>query len=367
MSSDLSDPTSSCTRRRIIRVSGVGLGASLAGCVGLLDDDADQLRRDIGDLQAEIEELEQSVSQERDRVDHLESDLDAERNRTEQLSAEVAAERERLEQAQKDLENERQTVAELREEMADLERDVATTRSQFESWNVWGFSDTTLDRLQQLAHAWLDSVVVIDVITDDGRWAVGTGWMYTESIVATNAHVVRPGAVGEDSDVARYDVWTYDGTRETAELLGVTFGRDDVFDSREDIAFLRVPQHVGQHRVMNRGISRELETGAPLLQIGHPWSVDYWTPAAGPFVGHREPFFASNVPGQPGVSGSPVVDLEGDVVGMTWGGHYHQVPYRQPQEAPKPGADNVLMSFEEAIHGMHSYMYRIDEAFEFFE
>ena len=57
-----------------------------------------------------------------------------------------------------------------------------------------------------------------------------------------------------------------------------------------------------------------------------------------------------------------MLDRDGDVVGMTWGGQHVRMPRRQVGEAPTPGDGRVLTSFEEAIHGMHSYMHRIETA-----
>ncbi len=299
------------SRRSFLAAGTVAVGAALAGCSGRSND---------ADADARIRELE----------------------------SELAAVHE---------EN-----AKLSERVAELERELAAYRRRLDSLNLWGFEEETMSRLQELAHGWTDSVVAIDAITDDGLWGVGTGWVYEEGVVASNAHVVEPRRLPEDHSITRYVVWDSAGNRVDGKLLGYTYGRDEIFERNEDIGFLEVPESITEGRLMEYGASRELSAEEPLVQIGHPYSLEFWTPSVGPFLGHREPFFASNVPGQPGVSGSPVLDLDGDVVGMTWGGQYIRRQQRQIDEPPRPGDGRVLPAFEEAVNGMHSYMHRIHTA-----
>ena len=315
--------TTGGTRRRFLAGVGITALAASAGCLGDTGDTSEEGRSNrVAELEALVEELDTQLAEAR--------------SENEQLQAEKAT----------------------------LEETIGKYQEQLESWNIWGFSEDDLSTLQSLATTWIDSIVAIDVVTDDGRWSVGTGWAYDDGIIATNAHVVQPRRLPDDIEVNRYDIWTHDGSLHSGNLLGYTFGRDDIFDNQEDIAFLSVPSVVTNRRVMNRGTSRDLVPDEPLLQIGHPWSVNYWVPAVGPFVSHREPFYVSNIPGQPGVSGSPVMDLAGEVIGMTWGGHYHQVPQRSIGEAPRPGDESILSTFEESVNGIHSYNHRIETAFE---
>lgn len=352
--------TAGGSTRRAFLVGGVGTAAAgLAGCLGVFDEERRELQVRVEQLQEELADLEVAVERERSEREALEAEVES-------LEAELAAEREHAADLEAALAEERAETEQLRAEIEALEASVEQHRHDLEHWNMWGFSEETLSALQRLATDWIDSVVAIDVITDDGRWSVGTGWVFEETVVATNAHVVRPERLPTDRDVQRYDVWTHGGTSHTGLLLGYSFGEDDLFDSREDVAFLEVPRAAGRNRGMERGVSRELEADEPLLQIGHPWSLEYWTPSVGPFVTHREPFFVSNVPGQPGVSGAPVLDLEGDVVGMTWGGHYHRAPQRSVGIPPAPGDGTLLTSFEEGVNGIHSYMHRIETAFDHF-
>lgn len=301
------------SRRALLGGIGLGVGTALAGCNGVSDE-----------------------SDTRDRIEELEAEL-----------ADARAEN-----------------AALSERVATLERERDRYRRQLEAANLWGFSRDTMDRLQSLADTWTDSVVAIDAITEDGLWSVGTGWVYDDGVVASNAHVVEPRRLPDGHPITRYEIWDRTGHRVEGELLGYTYGQDELFDRREDIGFLSVPESMTDGRHMDHGTSRELSEDEPLVQVGHPYSLAFWTPAVGPFIAHREPFFASNVPGRPGVSGSPVLDLDGDVVGMTWGGQYVQRPRRRAGDPPTPGDGQVLPAFERAMNGMHSYMHRIHSAAE---
>ena len=302
------------TRRAVLGSVGVGLGAALAGCAGLLG--------------------EGEASSEHERIAELETELAAVREENAALSTRVT-----------ELEDERDRL-----------------RRRLETGNLWGFDRETMAGLQELADTWANSVVVIDVITDDGLWSIGTGWVYGEGIVATNAHVIAPRRLPDEHPVTEFQIWDRDGTRSHGTVLGHTYGEDDIFDNREDIGFLSVDESLTDDRVMDRGVSRELIADEPLVQIGHPYSLESWTPSVGPFIAHREPFFVTNVPGQPGVSGSPVLDLDGDVVGMTWGGQYVRRPQREVGSPPEPGVGEVLPAFETAINGVHSYVHRIERA-----
>ncbi|WP_418281920.1 trypsin-like peptidase domain-containing protein [Halorubrum sp. DTA98] len=306
------------SRRALLGGIGVAVGTALAGCSGLTAGEDDQAK-----------------------IEQLEAELAAVRAENEVLTQRNAA---------------------LTERTAELEDQLATNQPRVETPNLWGFSEETMSQLQGLADTWTDSVVVIDAITDDGIWHVGTGWVYDEGVIASNAHVVAPQRLPESESITQYTVWDRNGDRSDGTLLGHTYGRDEIFETREDIGFLSVSETVTRGRQMSHGVSSELSTDEPLLQLGHPYSLDFWTPSVGPFITHREPFFASNIPGQPGVSGSPVLDVDGDVIGMTWGGQYVRRPSREPGENPQPGEERILPAFEEAMNGMHSYMHRIHTA-----
>lgn len=293
----------SISRRQLLAGIGVSLGGVLAGCTGNDEDDVSE-----ADLEAQIDELEATV--------------------------------------------------------AALEEENAVLKEQLESVNLWGFGRDTMTSLQSLADTWRDSVVVIDAITADGLWSVGTGWVFEDGVVATNAHVIEPRRLPDGHPITRYEVWDSEGQRVDGDLLGYTSGQDTIFEDREDIGFLSVPESMTRNRRIDRGRSGSLSEDDPLLQIGHPYSFSFWTPSVGPFVNHRDPFFASNIPGRPGVSGSPVLNLDGDLVGMTWGGQYKARPQRTPGDAPTPGDGTVLPAFERTIHGLHSYTHRIETAAE---
>lgn len=255
-------------------------------------------------------------------------------------------------------------IAQLEAELAETNAENEALRRRLETGNVWGFEEETLDRLQAVADAWTGSVVAIDAVTEEHAWGVGTGWVYDDGVIATNAHVIEPRRLPDGEPITEYTVWDRAGHGVEGTLIGYTYGEDDIFERREDIGLLSVPKSMTDGRDMVHGHSRELEREEPLVQVGHPYSLEFWTAAVGPFLAHREPFFTSDVPGQPGVSGSPVLDLDGEVVGMTWGGLYVRRQRRAIGEPPVPGDGGILATFESAMNGLHSYMHRIDAAAE---
>jgi len=67
------------------------------------------------------------------------------------------------------------------------------------------------------------------------------------------------------------------------------------------------------------GSSKELTPGQPLVQVGHPGGIGNWVISLGGYVSMEGDSFRGDVPGRPGVSGSPILTLDGKVVGLTNG------------------------------------------------
>lgn len=94
------------------------------------------------------------------------------------------------------------------------------------------------------------------------------------------------------------------------------------------------------------GEASALHVGQPVVQIGHT-RVAYWTVALGRFRRLRETrdrtLVLTDVATLPGNSGSPLLTLAGDVVGMTVG----TLPRtgRPPSEHPRPGPITVYEAY----------------------
>lgn len=147
---------------------------------------------------------------------------------------------------------------------------------------------------------------VVSVKTERGQ---GTGVIYDRSgYVVTNAHVVA-GARSIQVDLA-------DGRRFSAEVLGA--------DSGFDLAVLKID---GENLpVATLGSSANLKPGHFVVAIGNPYGFDHTItvgvvsalsrPIAGSASGQSQPMIQTDAAINPGNSGGPLVDLDGNVVGI---------------------------------------------------
>ncbi|HUI69556.1 MAG TPA: trypsin-like peptidase domain-containing protein, partial [Spirochaetia bacterium] len=141
--------------------------------------------------------------------------------------------------------------------------------------------------------------------------ALGSGILIDpEGRIVTNNHVVE----NADSITVHF----YDGTERPARLIGS--------DRFTDIAVLKV-EGTGRARVARFGDSDSLRVGEWVVAIGSPRGLD-WTVTAGivsathrPGMGTPAPegledFIQTDTAINPGNSGGPLLNLQGEVVGM---------------------------------------------------
>lgn len=181
------------------------------------------------------------------------------------------------------------------------------------------FDEKTRQRAKQVGVQVREAVVVVGHATDvPGRRSQGTGWLYDDRVVVTNSHVV--GQVDSPT------VETFGGETREASLLG------RVRDMRPDVAALELDGAVGADP-LPRGSRADLADDQPLVQVGHPGMVGRWAIALGRFHTYDERFdwLLSTVPSEQGNSGSPLVTLDGRVVGLTSG----------TRPKPRYGPDNA--------------------------
>lgn len=136
----------------------------------------------------------------------------------------------------------------------------------------------------------------------------GSGFFITpQGDVATNNHVVE----GAD----RIFVHTRDGRRFKATLAGV--------DAEADLALLKVDHGTGQSFVpLKWGNSAALRPGESVFAIGNPYGFG-WSVNGGQVSGERRssgtrhvPFLQTDVAINPGNSGGPLLNSQGEVVGV---------------------------------------------------
>ena len=156
----------------------------------------------------------------------------------------------------------------------------------------------------QLFKEWAPSVVCIQVGLDQGEGG-GTGFFIDDAgTIATNQHVIH-GARGVK--VKLFDgKWIND-----VDLL--------TEDHEADLALLRVKAS-GGIKPLNFGDSDAVTVGERVIAIGNPLGLEY-TLTDGLISSRRmlegRPMIQMSVPVSPGNSGGPVINMRGQVVGIT--------------------------------------------------
>ncbi|QDO87895.1 trypsin-like serine protease [Ornithinimicrobium ciconiae] len=163
------------------------------------------------------------------------------------------------------------------------------------------------------AHA-LPSVVFISVGSERGD-GVGSGFVVREDgYIVTNSHVIE--SAGEDGPIS---VRFTDGTETSAEVVGA--------DVEYDIAVIKVDLKGLQ--VLHFGDSDQVQVGASVVAVGAPLGLDN-TVTTGIVSALNRPVIAGGSTGStsyinaiqtdaainPGNSGGPLLDLNGQVVGV---------------------------------------------------
>lgn len=289
------EPRSRAARGRDL-LGGAALAAAigLAGCAGADDSPAD------GDSPADPDSPVTSAAPTRDctrQLDDAEAELAATNDRVARLST---------------------RLAETAERAASLEQAVDRAAT--------GYPESVVGAAESVGVAARPSVVFLDVGSGQG-----TGWFVDETHVLTNSHNVAGG-----EDVVG---WTVDGDRFDLDLV------DRVASMYPDVALLRADREGPPLPV---GSADAVTPGQPLVQVGHPGSVGNWIVSLGEFVqrqtvqspgGDAVEELVTTVPGREGNSGSPLLTLDGRVVGVTYAGS--PKAGRRPDESPEPAPTTV--------------------------
>lgn len=170
---------------------------------------------------------------------------------------------------------------------------------------VSGFSLEDLE-LVECRYEELRYSIVMMHVGDEGSRSGGTGWLVAPDLVFTNEHVL-PGR--EEGLPIRVE--TYDGS-----LIDAT---EVARDSEMDLALVRLsrPMDAEPLKISTNPVS----IGAGIFSIGHPGSLPRtWVTSVGVVASREEPnLLFSSIPIAEGQSGSPVFDLEGEVIGILFG------------------------------------------------
>jgi Trypsin-like peptidase domain len=164
---------------------------------------------------------------------------------------------------------------------------------------------------QQIVNQSKPSVVAIILSNSTNyRYSEGTGWFISENRIVTNSHVIN--AEGFDH----------------YEITNLTTGQNYLIDHlaynnvATDIAIVVVKETNPTHLVLSNSTPTE---GMPVVMIGNP-KGNYGKIITGTLgetvlqgITKRDNGTLINADIQGGASGSPVLDPNGDVIGMIWG------------------------------------------------
>lgn len=180
-------------------------------------------------------------------------------------------------------------------------------------------------------------VVYLETDRGGGQYGAGTGWILDENRIVTNGHVVE--TAGEVT------CYTLEGESLAVDVVGTS--------TQPDVALLRTDDPVPA--TLPTGSSDDLDSDQPLVQVGHPGGVGYWIISLGRLRRGRGLLggdrLVSTVPSAQGNSGSPLLTLDGRVVGLTYAGIPNRS--RRPGTAPEPTDDRLRESFTVDTDALH--------------
>jgi len=195
-----------------------------------------------------------------------------------------------------------------------------------------------------LYEATYKSVVVIRT-----AFAQGSGFLYSSSnLILTNWHVV-----GEETDV---DVEFYDRTRTKASVLGT--------DAYADVAVLEVTSVPSDAKPLRLGDSSRLYIGQQVAAIGSPLGLTGSFSSG--FISQINklldiepiivPVLQLDITIAPGSSGGPLLDLLGNVVGITNAGTGYGFNFAVPSNVVERVASSLVEkgNYEHALVGFTS-------------
>ena len=145
------------------------------------------------------------------------------------------------------------------------------------------------------------------------KWQ-GTGFFITHDLIATAGHVVN--------NTESFEVMFSDGSRAKADFVHM-----ENMD-RCDVGFIQLRSEYRKPRPY-LDLDIEIEIGEDLVILGYPWGLNNGvalTKGVVSLSNRSEPFFGvklviqTDTASWPGNSGSPVIDMDGECVGILIGG-----------------------------------------------
>ncbi len=182
------------------------------------------------------------------------------------------------------------------EGLSDLVKESGTQLSKLEQ-KVANIQVTSSD-FSSIIQKVLQSVV--SVRTDVGQ---GSGVIVSSAgYIVTNYHVIKGATAAQ--------ILTYDENVHATQLIG--------YDEDADVAVLKID---GSFSKLKFGNSNELLVGQRLIALGNPYGLSFSVTEGIVSAVHRQGannnyYIQTDVPINPGNSGGPLVDINGEIVGI---------------------------------------------------
>lgn len=181
----------------------------------------------------------------------------------------------------------------------------------------------------QSVESLLPSIVLLQ--STGGGGGQGTGFFITQDgYILTNAHVVEQST--------GFNVILYDGRNFPGRIVGYVEGGGD----RPDVGVVKIESD--GLPVASLGDADSLSHGDPVISVGHPSGYGYWLAVGGRYIGEQGSNLVTSATNSPGSSGAPMINLNGEVVGLLWGEEGLSVDEVRPEVQ---STVDILWSFDE--------------------
>lgn len=157
----------------------------------------------------------------------------------------------------------------------------------------------------------------------DAYGGCGVKWEGSGFLVSEDGLIATAGHVTEDTE--SFEVMFQDGTRAKADFVHA----ENV--DRCDVGFIKLRSADLRKKRPYLNLDTEVEIGEDLMILGYPWGLNNGvtlTKGVVSLSNRKEPFFGAKLvvhadsASYPGNSGSPVIDMDGECIGILIGGVY---------------------------------------------
>ena len=301
--------------------------------IGQLDVNLNNLNLDLRNINLQKTELESEIQQRKNEISQLIEDGNAKQNEISSLNQDLRIRLTELDtlkihttSLETQINNKQQEIEQSQEQISVLQTSISNLQSRITNLNIENdalendneklqekYNDVikgtfleNMEEISQLGESLKDSVVSVE-----SGSARGTGFFVSSNgCIITNAHVTG----GRDT----FTIELVDGTRLPGELLKEgNYEKNRFFIGEFDIALIKINYYDATPIIISDTAPTPNEI---VVNVGHPGRLGHWVIATGHFHGDFEDDFSFELPAFPGSSGSPIVNMNRELVGLLWGG-----------------------------------------------